>query len=544
MAPFLPHDAATLIATLGVFAGMVTAGSTMLRKLPGLPAKEQRAWRTLAYGLLLIAVGMVVFVVAYLGSYDATFGLPDLGFLTGYVTGMAGIALLPHTKGNALQRIRLLLDGIIGAVALSALAWVFFYTEVAAALADSPTWERIVGSAYPILDVLMLVVVMIVFVRRSSYRFDPRLILLAIGSVVLAISDMAFLLTGAGRSFSEAEPLFAPLLVAVACFVALGAGVDHPIEAREYAERPATPLWALVIPYGTAAIMVGVLVTRVRWPGITMSDTILVIATAIVGGLVFTRQALAIRENRRYLEAQRAALVTSISHELRTPLTAMVGFLELLDSGGFPDGKERREVVTIVTEQATYLSRIVSDLLMLASETDAMELDISPVGLDGLAWSSINSAAIDHSAVRVDIGSQTMAYVDATRIQQALVNLLSNASRYGGERIDLVGRVEGGDLTIEVHDDGPGIPAKYELLVWEKFERGPHRLNAVSPGSGVGLAVTKAIADAHGGSAGYRRSERLGGACFWIRLPGRVHTKPTVRRQGEVIAIDERSKSA
>ena len=82
--------------------------------------------------------------------------------------------------------------------------------------------------------------------------------------------------------------------------------------------------------------------------------------------------------------------------------------------------------------------------------------------------------------------------------------------------------VDGADLTFSVHDDGAGIPRRYEVRVWDRFERGPNRLNASVPGSGIGLAIVRAIADAHGGTATYTTSDVLGGACFIVRLPGRV----------------------
>ncbi|MFO7700727.1 MAG: ATP-binding protein, partial [Acidimicrobiia bacterium] len=66
------------------------------------------------------------------------------------------------------------------------------------------------------------------------------------------------------------------------------------------------------------------------------------------------------------------------------------------------------------------------------------------------------------------------------------------------------------------------IPRRHELRVWERFERGPNRLNAAVPGSGIGLAVVQAIAQAHGGTARYVRSADLGGACIIVTLPGRA----------------------
>jgi signal transduction histidine kinase len=525
--PFLSSDIAGAYATVVALAGTTAAGITMLRKLPLVPAEERRAWRLLGLAMLFIAFGLVTFAVLFATTHVGVFGPHDLGLLAGYTSGAIGIALLPHTTGNRMQRLRLLLDGIIGAVALLTLGWIFLYSRVSGALENAPAWDRIVGTAYPVFDTMLLVVVMVVLVRRSTYRFDPRLVLFAVGSVLLAGADVVFLLTGAGKSFLDAEPLFPLTLAAVACFVLLASHLDRPIEPRIYAEQPTTPIWAMAIPYGTVVLMVITLVVRIRWLGMSHDDASLLVATIVIAIMVFIRQGVAIRENRDFVEGQRDELVASISHELRTPLTALVGFLDLLDSDTVEE-HERAEMLSVVTEQASYLSSIVSDLVMLASDQITMRLDVAPIPLDSLAWAAVNSAAVDPTNIRVDAEANATAYVDRGRVIQALANYLTNAERYGGDEIAIVATADGADLTIEVHDNGSGISPKYELLVWEKFERGEHRLNATIPGSGIGLAVVRAVASAHGGASGYRRSSRLGGSCFWLRLPGRVqvHQEP------------------
>lgn len=522
--PFLPRDAADAIGVTSVFVGLMTGATLLIRKAPRLPANERAPWRLVGIGMVIVAAGIAVLVVVWTTTEStAAFGPADLFYFAGYMIGMTGLVLLPHTTASKLQRLRLLLDGLIGAVAIAALTWTFLFQRVADALAGAPAWERIVGSSYPLFDTVMLVVLMIVTVRRSSLRFDSRLTIFALGFLSQAIADVGFLLSGAGKSFSEATPLFPLHLLAVMLFIVTGVLVDRPVATHEYADRSTTPLWAMLVPYGTALAMVIVLLLRIRWAALSRSDMILFVATLLTGALVIVRQSVAIRENRHFVEAQRTDLVSSISHELRTPLTAMVGFLEILEEGAIVSETERSEITAIVNHQASYLARIVSDLVMLASgNTDMMELRIAVTNIDELIWSSVNSSSIDPSTVRVDVERGLTGYVDPDRMEQVLVNLLSNAVRYGGDRALVVARAKAGDLVLEVHDDGPGVPRKHELTIWERFERGPHRLNAAVPGSGIGLAVTQAIAKAHGGSTGYRTSEQLGGACFWVRLPGRV----------------------
>jgi signal transduction histidine kinase len=74
-------------------------------------------------------------------------------------------------------------------------------------------------------------------------------------------------------------------------------------------------------------------------------------------------------------------------------------------------------------------------------------------------------------------------------------------------------------VTFAVHDDGEGVPAKYQADIWERFERGFHKFNTSEPGSGIGLSVAKGLVTAHGGTIIYRTSDLLGGACFEFTIP-------------------------
>jgi two-component system sensor histidine kinase AdeS len=169
------------------------------------------------------------------------------------------------------------------------------------------------------------------------------------------------------------------------------------------------------------------------------------------------------------------------------------------------------------------MSRIVSDLIMLARGVgNEIQLVVEPVSMIDLVRESVQASGISISTVTVDCPQNLIGYVDSARVQQVLVNMLINASRYGGPHRLLRVTVSGSDMILEVHDDGAGVPRRYEVRVWDRFERGPNRLNASVPGSGIGLAIVLAIADAHGGSASYRLSEELGGACFAMVLPGRA----------------------
>ena len=516
---------------VGTFAGLAAAGFVFMHKAHKVDRQERRAWTLVGVGLMIAAMGIVVLALQVTITGDApTFGPIDLFFLAGYALAIVGFGLLPHTAGHPLQRVRIVLDGLIGAISIAALFWVLVLSGIVTGLAQAPIWQRVIGSMYPLLDLGVVVVVMIAIVRRSSHRFDPRLVLFAVAMLLQTVGDVSFLVSGVGNSFAEAEPLYGVFLLAASAFLATALIVDVEPEPRHYADRT-TPLWTLMAPYTAALAMLFVLVSRMSDSKIDTGDRLLLTATFLVAILVIGRQALAIRENRVLIEQQRTELVSSISHELRTPLTAMLGFLSILHYNEVDGPGERAELIEVVHHQANYLARIVQDLLLLADgDPSGMSLTITEVNVGGTIENSLNATSIDHDCVEVDVSERLIAHVDAERLEQILVNLITNADRYGGNACLIKAFANGGALVIEVHDSGPGVPKKHELVIWERFERGPNRYNSLVPGTGIGLAVVRAIVEAHGGRAGYRRSDELGGGCFWVELPGRVDTEKEPER--------------
>ena len=160
----------------------------------------------------------------------------------------------------------------------------------------------------------------------------------------------------------------------------------------------------------------------------------------------------------------------------------------------------------MVGQQSRYLARIVGDLTMLARVGhEDVDLDRSTLEFETIVGRVQDSLEIDYVGFSVDAPAHLHLRVDGERIQQVLLNLVSNAIRYGGEDIEVVAIVRGTDVTIEVHDSGNGVPTRYQYTMWERFNRGAHHLNATVPGSGIGLAIVKLLSEAHGGRATYRR---------------------------------------
>ena len=215
------------------------------------------------------------------------------------------------------------------------------------------------------------------------------------------------------------------------------------------------------------------------------------------------------------------------------PLTAIVGYLTLLDDSGEEfSGEVRQEMVSEAAAEARHMSSLVNDLVILArGSSSSLPLQITEVDLSDVVSASIRN--VEASGTRIDERTQANVRVrlDPDRLKQALTNLLNNAVRYGGDQVLVHARVDGLDLILEIHDSGPGVPTRFESVIWQRFERGANRLNATTPGLGIGLAIVRAVAESHGGTAHYRESERLGGACFTLTIPGCVSGVATPKKE-------------
>lgn len=521
---FVVPTQADEIGFVGLIVGMSTAGILFFRRSKGLERSERIVWRMIGTGTLLVMMGLLVTgVLTELGVELPAIGPVDAFFLGAYATLFVALIVLARVESGGREWLPTILDALVGGVSLAVLVWTTLFRDLIDSFEGDPWWQALIAATYPILDVAVVFGLIILIIRRSHFRFDPRLIFLALGLSIQVVSDFIYLRTGVGASFADATPAWPLLLLAATFFLATAAIVDVTPAKREFPELE-VPLVALLWPYllGAGLLAVHVSTYRSVAPG---SDAVLLLdAVLAVGILIFLRQLVSIRRNQKRVEKQRSELVASVSHELRTPLTAIVGYLNLLTDEGddFPEDA-RNEMIAEANSQAMHMSRLVSDLVMLARGVHRdLPLEITEVSVSSIVNAALRGTEPEGTSIDVEISADVTVRVDSGRIQQALSNLLSNAVRYGGDTAVLMTRIENDDLVIEMHDNGEGVPTKYEAIIWQRFERGANRLNASSPGLGIGLAIVEAIVVSHGGSASYRRSERLGGACFSLVLPGSV----------------------
>lgn len=195
------------------------------------------------------------------------------------------------------------------------------------------------------------------------------------------------------------------------------------------------------------------------------------------------------------LETQRR-FVDDAGHELRTPITVIRGHLELLDD----DPEERARTLALVTDELDRMQRIVNDLLVLAKAERPDFLDLAPVPLDRLTEEvHAKATALGERDWRLQTAAAGIVIGDRQRLTQAVMQLAQNAvqnTREGAE-IAIGSSMENGEARLWVRDTGPGIPVAQRDRLFARFSRGAGRRK--SEGAGLGLAIVRAIAEAHHG---------------------------------------------
>ncbi|HWC27068.1 MAG TPA: ATP-binding protein [Solirubrobacteraceae bacterium] len=208
--------------------------------------------------------------------------------------------------------------------------------------------------------------------------------------------------------------------------------------------------------------------------------------------------------------------VSDAGHELRTPITIIRGHLELLGD----DPEERRETVELVCAELDRMSRFVDDLLLLAQAERGDFVRPADVDLDALTEELMAKASAlaprDWRLASIGVGRLS---ADRQRLTQAVMQLAQNAVQHtsAGDPIELGSELADGHARLWVSDSGPGVPDEDRERIFDRFARGSQVRR--SQGAGLGLAIVRAIAEAHGGEVELERSRPDGGATFVMTIP-------------------------
>jgi two-component system sensor histidine kinase KdpD len=221
-------------------------------------------------------------------------------------------------------------------------------------------------------------------------------------------------------------------------------------------------------------------------------------------------------------ERLRNSLLAALSHDLRTPLTSLVGLSESLAGSRPALAQSQLDVAAALHDEALRMSALVSNLLDMARiQSGEVKFNLQWQPLEEVVGSALRASGsmLKGHVVRTQLpyGLPLLRY-DAVLIERVLSNLLENAAKYTppGSRIEISAALHGAWINVMVYDDGPGLPHGREEAIFEKFTRGERE--SAKPGVGLGLAICRAIVEAHGGRIAAAPSP-LGGAAFVITLP-------------------------
>ncbi|MBX9424014.1 HAMP domain-containing sensor histidine kinase [Streptomyces lateritius] len=226
---------------------------------------------------------------------------------------------------------------------------------------------------------------------------------------------------------------------------------------------------------------------------------------------------------RQQSETRVRQFVADASHELRTPLASIRGYAELTRRGREECGPDTRHALGRIESEATRMTGLVEDLLLLARLDAGRPLSYEATDLVPLVVDAVSDAraagAGHHWRLELPEGGGSSVRADGARIQQVLVNLLANARTHTPPGTKVTARVRAEDTAavVEIEDDGPGIPPALLPSVFERFARGDASRSRNAGSTGLGLAIVRAVVLAHGGEVTVTSAP--GRTVFTVRLP-------------------------
>jgi two-component system, OmpR family, sensor histidine kinase KdpD len=222
-------------------------------------------------------------------------------------------------------------------------------------------------------------------------------------------------------------------------------------------------------------------------------------------------------------ERLRSLMLDSMTHELRTPLTAIKASATTLLSQAAVSAEDQRELLTVIDEETDRLNRLIAQAVEMAQlDTQEVHMNLQPASMEDVIQHGVHACAKQLMGRPLNVNIEPplpRVLADVTWLQKVICNLLENAVKYSppASPITVRAAVAGEIIAVNITDRGVGIAVPEQVLIFEKFYRGraqAHRL----PGTGMGLAISRAIVEAHHGTIGVA-SAPGDGSTFTIALP-------------------------
>ncbi len=246
---------------------------------------------------------------------------------------------------------------------------------------------------------------------------------------------------------------------------------------------------------------------------------VIIITLSAVTVILFVISFVITQSFERMAEASRmkTEFINIISHQIRTPLTTLRWMHDSLS--GDKDNLTDDQIETLKTMHGSIkrMIKIASDLLIASRiERERLVLKKEPYSLEEMVLCAIKESEVPAS-LKVENGLPVLKG-DEFHVRSAVVNLLDNAAKYGGDKIEVEIAKNDGRAVISIRDNGPGISETDRDQLFRKFFRGGNAAKYSNQGIGLGLFVAKSIIETEGGSIGFK-SEKDKGTEFWISLP-------------------------
>ena len=503
---------------------------------------------------LLFAAGNLAFAVADLIlSIWPSLTLPsvaDAFYLAGYPILTAGLVLLVVRAGGH-HRVAAIDEAGIVTAAFALGQWVWVIDRIV----DGPgsVGVRTVTAAYPAGDVLLLAGLAGFFVT-AAWR-TPTFVLLVMSLVAMLVADDVYSVhrsTYVSGGVNDLGWLLSYILWATAALHPSMRELSRPRRRRTRVNVQPTRIALLTVALMSAPLVL--VIQHIRnapldaYPVAAIACIIAVLVVARLVGILRALEGIRQRERSARADAEQAQMllavqneqlveadrlkdefVALISHDLRTPLTSIMGYVELaLEDVGVPLDEERRTYLEVVSRSSERLLRLVDDLLFVARlQAGRLVLESKQLDLAVIAAQSVEEARPRAEAKQLELGfvsdGPVMIEADKGRLFQLLDNLVSNAIKFTpeGGRIDISVEPSAEGAVLEVRDTGVGLGPGEAARVFERFFRSSRAVAQQVPGTGLGLFISRAIVEAHGGTISAASSEGSG-TTFHIELPTRV----------------------